>query len=200
MEQAMKKSLLKKIVGSPQLEARWLNTLSLLEFIGSRKIAKTVCADGHPAENVLKHYADETRHAHAFRALSANLSGERGRDDYLCHDQAISYFQLLDQFVGEWLEENIKENLPHNNYLLVTTLVEKRAMKLYPLYRALTQNPTVQDELQKIILEESSHKPAIETAAHALLKQHGLKLKPCEKIEVQLFGTFEDAVERELGA
>src|ERR1700758_2678612 len=57
------RQLLTIIVASDELHVKWLNTLSFLENCGARKIA--VCE--HPTlvkEEMLKHAAEEFRHAH----------------------------------------------------------------------------------------------------------------------------------------
>src|SRR5579884_874228 len=54
------------IASDPPLHARFLNMLSLLEHIGSRKIM-TSKAMSDPASDVLKHLAEESRHAFFFK-------------------------------------------------------------------------------------------------------------------------------------
>lgn len=190
------KELLKKIAQNPAIEARWLNTLSLMEHIGARKIGKTVCED-HPTEEILRHYADETRHASAFKKLANELApkgpslGAGGECQYLCHDEAISYFQMLDSTVTEWLTDLLKKEDPYANYVLVTCLVERRAMKLYPLYKKATKQKVVEEELEKIIEEETSHRHVIEIALKKILAGSDLKgLDHCEEIEEKLFDVF----------
>lgn len=182
------KELLKKIAQNPAIEARWLNTLSLMEHIGARKIGKTVCED-HSTEEILRHYADETRHASAFKKLANELAG--GECQYLCHDEAISYFQMLDSTVTEWLTDLLKKEDSYANYVLVTCLVERRAMKLYPLYKKATKQKVVEEELEKIIEEETSHRHVIEIAMKKILDGLDVKgLDHCEEIEEKLFDVF----------
>ena len=55
-------TIIKKIVTDDVLHAKWLNTLSLMENTGARKIS----AGEHPLDVtliVLKHAAEEARHA-----------------------------------------------------------------------------------------------------------------------------------------
>lgn len=63
------KSALRKIIADERVEARWLNTISYLEYVGARKIFRSV-ATSHPSVSVLDHLADETRHAAAFKVLA----------------------------------------------------------------------------------------------------------------------------------
>src|SRR3984957_8254334 len=65
--------LLSRIVAVPTLHAKWLNTLSYLENCGARKIA----ACEHPKlvkEEMLKHAAEEFRHAHYLKRQIVKVS------------------------------------------------------------------------------------------------------------------------------
>jgi len=67
------KPLLTSIVACPKLHAKWLNTLSYLENCGARKIAS--CE--HPTlvrEEMLKHAAEEFRHAHYLKKQIQRIS------------------------------------------------------------------------------------------------------------------------------
>src|SRR3984957_12933917 len=67
--------LLSRIVAVPTLHARWLNTLSFLENCGARKIA----ACQHPTlvkEEMLKHAAEEFRHAHHLKRQIQKVSSD----------------------------------------------------------------------------------------------------------------------------
>src|SRR3954466_1824989 len=69
------KQLLNTIVASNELHAKWLNTLSYLENCGARKIAG--CE--HPTlvkEEMLKHAAEEFRHAHYLKCRIGMISSE----------------------------------------------------------------------------------------------------------------------------
>src|SRR5262249_7814260 len=128
------RALLERVTASVELEARWLQTLSLLEYIGARKIGRTAAAH-HPPGEVLSHWADETRHAAVFQALAL----ERGRGaplSYLCGEGAKAYFAELDSALTQWTTRWAGAEDPVSNYLLVTTAIERRAMALYPIYRA----------------------------------------------------------------
>lgn len=191
------KELLQCITQKPVLEAKWLNTLSMLEFVGARKIGKTVCKD-HPSLEILQHHADELRHAYLFKNLSLQLS--QGKCvDYLCHDEALSYFQMLDHFLTEWLNEETEQTNPYHNYLLVTCAIEKRAMQIYPVYQKITSQRVVADSLQKIIADENHHRKTIEHKIKILLRQYHLKdFKKCDVMENDLFNMFEGAIQKEI--
>lgn len=191
------KELLEKIAAKPSFEARWLNTLSLLEYIGARKIGKTF-SKVHPSLEVLEHHADETRHAFAFKRLSAIVSG--GEDlGYLCPDEAVDYFQTLDKSLTDWMERLTGKSEPFQNYLLVTAVIERRAMKLYPVYRRITRNGFIRDELKRVVEEEAAHRRLIEEQCLKILNRNDVPdFEECDRIEEGLFLKFQDAVEKTL--
>jgi rubrerythrin len=191
------KKLLDTITDDTNAEARWLNTLSLLEYIGARKIGRTMCRE-HPSAVVLDHWADETRHAYAFKQLCEMVSGGEC-DDYLCKEEAINYFQQLDERASTWVSKATGEEDPRQNYLLVTTLVERRAMMVYPLYRAATKSDEVRDEVQAIIVEEQDHRVEIEERAVAYLEERGVDIEAAFAIEEDLFGGLIAKMADELG-
>lgn len=191
------KTLLDAICDDVEVEARWLNTLSLLEYIGARKIGKTMCRT-HPSAVVLDHWADETRHAYAFKQLCEELSGGEF-DEYLAHDQAINFFQTLDERASHWVTEATGDDDRRQNYLLVTTLIERRAMMVYPLYRAATSHDFVRDELQAIIVEEQDHRVEIEERAIAHLEERGVDIEAAFALEEDLFGGLLVAMASEIG-
>jgi hypothetical protein len=191
-EGATVRELLEKIIANPDLEARWLNTLSLLEHMGAGKIMKTV-GQTHPTLSVLEHHADESRHAYAFKRLSDQLSAN-GTADYLCKDEARAYFQTLDHQLAAWLEEHIQPTDCLPNYLLTTSLIERRAMQVYPLYRDVTTQENVKAELKRIIEEEINHRTVIDRAISDLLAAKGFNLDPCWQLEETLFDQFATTV------
>lgn len=193
------KELLEKIAAKPSLEARWLNTLSLLEYIGARKIGKTFSKE-HPSIEVLEHHADETRHAYAFKRLSAIVSG--GEDlGYLCPEAAVDYFQTLDKTLTEWITRLTSKIDSRQNYLLVTSIVERRAMKLYPVYRRITRNGFIRDELKRVVEEEANHRRAIEDECLKILNRNDVpEFDECDRMEEALFAKFQEAVEKAISA
>lgn len=191
------KTILEAITADEELEAKWLNTLSLLEYIGARKIGKTMCQE-HPPAIVLDHWADETRHAYAFKQLCEELAGGE-YDAYLAPEAAQTYFQSLDERASHWVSEATGRSETPQNYLLVTTLIERRAMMIYPLYRSFTTHDVVRDELQQIIVEEQDHRVALEEKAVELLEAQGLSLDDALALEEDLFGSLLLSMADEIG-
>lgn len=187
------KTILTILVKHPLIEARWLNTLSLLEFIGARKISKTVCQD-YPGRDILAHYADEVHHADVFKKLADTVAGVPF-DGTLAADAAVSYFQLLDKTLTEWLGHVSGSSNTYHNYLLVTRVIERRAMRLYPLYKSLTRSDAVRAGLDGIIHEEAGHLHTIEDA----MSKGGMQDDAFpDDIERTLFATFETSLKGEI--
>jgi hypothetical protein len=192
------KVLLRTLCADERTEAKWLNTLSLLEFTGARKISKTV-ATRHPGLDVLEHLADETRHALAFKQLAHNVvGGDPGA--YFLESAAKRYFYRLDTELSAWVADLVGSEHVLLNYLVVTTMIERRAMELYPLYRSATERDDVRDELQVIIREEQNHRVAIEERCLALLSESGVRdLSAPSTVESAFWGDFVTAAEDALG-
>ncbi len=195
-------AVLRQLSQTPELEARWLHTLSLMEFIGARKISRTV-ADRHPSLEVLGHLADETRHAFAFKRLSAEVAGAE-ITTLLCPEAAGRYFQGLDHELAAWATSFTGAPDVYLHYLLTTTAIERRAMVLYPLYKAASRHPGVREELGRVVIEEQSHRRDIEDACVARLTAVGASLEAALALEERLFtafiGELEAAVAREAAA
>lgn len=188
------KDVLKKIVSDDQLEARWLKTVSILEYIGSRKISKTV-AQKYPALEILEHLNDETRHAYAFAKLSEKM-GEGKAVLPLCMEEGLHYFQTLDKMLSDYVKNILGREDVYANYLFVTCAIERRAMSLYPYYQSITQHGFVRDELRQVIVEESNHRKPIEDKVSHLLKQHQREdFSECQAIEEKLFNEFSGKIQ-----
>src|SRR6201992_3592932 len=72
-QQEQLKKAVERIVVSDDLHAKWLNCLSMMENTGARKISKYE----HPVNTgiiVLKHAAEEARHAYYLKKQIAKLS------------------------------------------------------------------------------------------------------------------------------
>src|SRR5687767_10177977 len=93
--------LLQTVVRDPDLHARWLNTFAYLEYIGFRKIVKSQVSQALTLE-VLTHAAEESRHAILLKKLAIKEGGQAfdcfAFDKMICGEEAVRYFQELDQF------------------------------------------------------------------------------------------------------
>ncbi len=156
-------SLMDTIVADDQIHAAWLNTLSLMENCGARKIA----AFEHPVETnliILKHAAEEFRHAYYLKKQISKLEVigfENYSDDSLLASNASrNYLKKLDVEVCRYLRDEYQmtgRQLFYGAYLLVTYAIEVRADSLYEAYqKALTANDS-RVNVKSIIAEEEGH-------------------------------------------
>lgn len=179
------KTFLEKVVQTPHLHAKWLNTLSFLENCGARKIA----ACEHPTlvkEEMLKHAAEEFRHAHYLKRQIPKVSGNPfpsyAPEFLLGGFSTLHYLSKLELFTCRLLQKRAGEL----TYLLVTYAIEMRAKKLYPLYHEVLRKTRSKVHVKSILLEEEEH---LEEMERGLAKHPGgkdLALQVCE-IEALLY-------------
>ena len=150
------KEILKTIVKNRDFHAKWLNTLSHLEYIGTRKIIKSQLAKNINYET-LKHIQEESRHALFFKRILVkkfeNLCPSYSVEFLLGGKSGENYFQELDTFVNQQLK-NEKSDL---TYFYVTLLIEERALKLYELYNQVLVEEDAGFNLNSLIKEEVNH-------------------------------------------
>ncbi|MBS0629402.1 MAG: hypothetical protein JSS30_04155 [Verrucomicrobia bacterium] len=150
------KELLAIIVASDQLHAKWLNTLSYLENCGARKIAS--CE--HPTlvrEEMLKHAAEEFRHAHYLKKQIQRISSPietYALESLLGGVASLQYLNRLDLQTCRYLKFY---GLERHAYLLVTYAIELRAEMLYPLYHEVLRSAKSPITVKSILLEEEEH-------------------------------------------
>lgn len=153
---------LEKIVADDSLHAKLLNTLSLMENVGARKISKYE----HPVNvslTILKHAAEEARHAFYLKKQISKL----GED--LCPDYSFEYllapiasYQYLHQLDAKACRYLYNMGLKGRAmqdaaYILVTYAIEVRADSLYGVYQAVLSTAGSKVNVKSIILEEAGH-------------------------------------------
>lgn len=156
------KQLLTVIVNSHELHAKWLNTLSYLENCGARKIA----ACEHPTlvrEEMLKHAAEEFRHAHYLKRQIERISSHRMKTYSICsmlgEAASLNYLTALDLQTSRYLKKAglSKNGIKEAAYLLVTYAIELRAEELYPIYDEVLRKAGSRVVVKSILLEEKEH-------------------------------------------
>jgi len=155
--------LLTKIVNDDQLHGRFLNTLSLQENIGARKIS----ANERPETStymVLKHAAEEHRHAFYLKKQIGKLQGvdcPTYEPDYLLSPiSSKHYLHSLDMLTSRYLRQTMKLEglrLKFAAYLLVTYAIEVRADLIYPIYQDVLNRNSSKVSVRSIIIEEQGH-------------------------------------------
>lgn len=154
--------ILTTIVASNELHAKWLNTLSFLENCGARKIA----ACEHPTlvkEEMLKHAAEEFRHAHHLKRqierVFSNSMDTYSLSFMLGGTATLHYLTALDLKASRYLKAIglPKHSIKEAAYLLVTYAIELRAEELYPIYDKALRKANSRIAVKSILLEEKEH-------------------------------------------
>ncbi|PSK91098.1 hypothetical protein [Taibaiella chishuiensis] len=150
------------IVADDELHARWLNTLSLMENTGARKISRYE----HPVHTnitVLKHAAEEARHAYYLKKqigkLGEGLCPDYSFDSLLAPVQSHHYLRQLDLQACRYLygKGYSGRSLHDGAYILVTYAIEVRADELYGVYQEVLNQAGSRVNVKSIILEEAGH-------------------------------------------
>lgn len=140
----------------PAAHARFLNTLSLLEHIGSRKIMVSQ-ERGPLGGETLRHLAEEARHAWFFKRQAERLA-ERplayGPDETLAASSARMYFGRLDLAVNQQLPAERLAEIP---YLYVSLTIELRAIWTYRMYQEVLAEHQTGVSLRTVLGEEERH-------------------------------------------
>jgi hypothetical protein len=150
------RALLDVVVAEPQRHARMINTLSLLEHMGSHKIMATQ----HSVEidqPTLKHVAEEAHHAY-FMKRQAEKTAERAleyvADDLLAPSSARMYFQRLERATVRALGPKRSTRAA---YLYMSLIVEFRALWFYGLYEQALKRAQHALSLKRVLGEEQAH-------------------------------------------
>jgi hypothetical protein len=150
------RALLDVVVAEPQRHARMINTLSLLEHMGSHKIMATqhsVAID----RPTLKHVAEEAHHAY-FMKRQAEKTAERAleyvADDLLAPSSARMYFQRLE---GATVRALGPKRSTRAAYLYMSLIVEFRALWFYGLYEQALKRAQHALSLKRVLGEEQAH-------------------------------------------
>lgn len=150
-------ALLAQIVGGASLRhAYFMNTLSMLEHLGSYKIMATQHGAGID-EPTLRHLADETRHAFFFKRQAERVAKRslayRG-EDMLAAASALMYFRRLESKIHGAFPVNVH---PRTVYLYMSLMVELRAIWFYRRYQRALKKGVFPLSLETLMAEEIGH-------------------------------------------
>jgi len=194
--------VLEYIVPSDELHGKWLNSLSMMENTGARKISKYE----HPVLSdiiVLKHAAEEARHAYYLKKQIGKLPGVECPDysyPYLLAPvESHHYLNMLDVEACRYLKTNLGltgRELKHGAYLLVTYAIEVRADMLYGIYQeALTKHKS-KVNVKSIIMEEEGHLAEMQRMLKDFHPEWERLAADMCAVEDRLFMTWVDAVSK----
>ena len=156
-------NILPQIIADNKMHARWLNTLSLMENTGARKISAS--EDSQTVTYIiLKHAAEEHRHAfYLKKQIEKTAEGfcPTYASEYLLAPACSKYYlNQLDVQVCRYLKNEFRlggKDLRFAAYLLVTYAIEVRADELYPVYQKALDDASSKVNVKSIILEEEGH-------------------------------------------
>jgi len=196
--------LLSTIINNDQLHARWLNTLSLMENTGARKIS--ACEDPETVTYIiLKHAAEEHRHAFYLKkqiekVKSANCPTYNG--DYLIAPKSSKYYlNQLDVDVCRYLKRELDlsgKELRFAAYLLVTYAIEVRADELYPVYQEELDKTGSKVNVKSIILEEEGHLEEMINQLKTFSPDWQIHADKAVAMETRLFNQWVDQLNKEV--
>jgi len=150
-EDAGLRDFLGALTASPKLELEWIDLLSQLEYVGCRKIVKSIGFESVSLE-VLRHVSEEASHAYLLKAVveEGGIVGRSWREGRF--DQAgWGYFQNLDRRISA---------LPGSDglrYPAVSWAIERRVLIVYPAYLKATRNESLKKALRRILAQEERH-------------------------------------------
>lgn len=156
--------IIQTIIQEDNLHARFLNTLSLMENTGARKIS----ASEHKTKVsylILKHACEEARHAFYLKKQISKVAKIEDFPSYeneylLAPFASYTYLHSLDIQVCRYLKNTLKlqsDALKYAAYLLVTYSIEVRADELYPIYQDALDEAKSKVNVKFIIVEEEGH-------------------------------------------
>ena len=198
------KSLFTHIVNNDTVHARWLNTLSLMENTGARKIS----ASEDPATVtyiILKHAAEEHRHAFYLKKQIEKIEGialpTYAPEYLLAATHSKRYLNQLDIDVCRYIKEKLAltgTELRFAAYLLVTYAIEVRADELYPVYQEVLTDASSKVNVKSIILEEEGHLEEMLNQLQQFSADWQVHADKAVAIETRLFNAWVSQVGAEL--
>jgi rubrerythrin len=196
--------LLSTIIKNDQLHARWLNTLSLMENTGARKISASEDPET-VTYIILKHAAEEHRHAFYLKKQIEKIKAVNCptyTNDYLIAPKSSKYYlNQLDVDVCRYLKKEMGlkgRELRFAAYLLVTYAIEVRADELYPVYQDELDKVSSKVNVKSIILEEEGHLEEMINQLKNFSPDWQFHANKAVEMESQLFNQWVDQLNREI--
>jgi hypothetical protein len=196
------KQIIQHIVNIPSLHSRWINTLSMMENAGAKKIKN--CEDPvFVNEIILKHSAEEARHAYYLKKqiskIPENACPTYEREYILAPKTSYHYLHALDIRICRYLREThgyTGHELKYAAYLLVTYAIEVRADELYPVYQEVLTANNSHVTVKSIIAEEKNHLAEMTDQLKTFSADWELMAGYAMKAEKDLFQLWETDLEK----
>lgn len=187
--------IIEKILSHKSLHARWLNSLSYFEYIGTRKMLKSLPA--HMLNKYfLEHIQEESRHSLFFKTLAQKTANKElgfKEHEMLVPKQVANYFQQVDHYSLKFSFDSVQMY-----YLYTTYAVEQRAMVVYSFYNEILRKRNWSFSLQSVLNDERAH---LDFVLNKIQKMDPLWESHIEEIslfEHQKYFAFLIALEEEL--
>jgi hypothetical protein len=185
-------SFLEEILLNDSKHYLWLRSLSYLEYIGYRKMVRAV-----PYQEVnlgvFHHLNDEIQHSFILKEVAEKSFGrppfKKAAFEKL-KQIAEDYFQSFDSQIHDWVAEKKKGGDSFLCYLLVSYVIEKRAMRVYPQYFSQLNASPLKLVLQKIIKDESEHLSYLEKVMRRLFHDFSPAISVLFDMEEKLFEAY----------
>jgi hypothetical protein len=196
--------LLSEIIAQPAVHARFVNTLSRLEYVGVRKMLKSRRAESLNLDG-LQHVLDETVHSlrlkKAALALAMSAGGgvrvsTFGDDDTLAGHAGEDYLQAIDGEAEALLADPTNPGSGSRvdaNYLLTSAAIEVRAQVFYPIYDRLLTERGIGFSVAAIAKDEDKHLAEMASGLARVLPEWRQKLELLLMAEERYFCRFLDA-------
>ena len=185
--------------GHPSAHARFLNTLSLMEHVGSRKIMSSQISRDLGGDT-LRHLAEETRHAYFFKRAAEKLARRPlgyATDETLAGAAARGYMERLDASITDELGGRPPNALP---YLYMSLIVELRAVWFYRLYQEMLAEQKQGMSLKSVLAEEELHLDAMLARLADMDPHCTTRTARFQTLEQHRFRVLWDAIEAECGS
>lgn len=149
------RSHLSAIIKDREAHAKFMNMLSMLEHMGSRKIMVSQMHKSETlTEDTLKHLAEEARHAYFFKRQAERAAGKSldgwTDENTTARVPALMYFGRMDAGISKIVGDDAA-------YGWVSLIIELRACWLYNIYQEALEASDYQLSLKSLIAEEDGH-------------------------------------------
>ena len=199
--------LFRALAANPPLHARFLNTVSFLEYVGARKIMKSQAGADFDLE-LLSHVAEESKHAWLVKRLAMKVDAKAARtyspEHLLCPVEAEGYIQSIDAAAQSELEDFDSSDATYSkdwlNYLYTSLIIEERADLFYGVYAQVLEELGLAGTVRAILKDETKHLAAMESRIEKHDSEARRRLEKLRAIEHKAFGAWQDALWRELRA
>lgn len=181
------------IVQNPTLHARFLNSLSRLEYVGVRKMLKTRRARDLDLDG-LQHMLEEAAHATRLKKFACAVApagvsvATFAAEHTLAGDEAERYFQTVDHAGEQTLQ-------PEASYALTSAAIEIRARTFYPAYQQILQATGQRVSVASILSDEEAHLREMQARLQTDLPDWQGRLQHVMQVEEHAFATLLDALD-----